>query len=379
MNDRELIERLLYRGEGSALDYKMQQYPFSGAEEIQKSELLKDILAFANAWRSEVAYILIGVKNDTGELVGLDVDIDDSRLQEFVNSKTNHPVDFSYRSVEYDGVKLGLYTIQIQERPVFIRKKYGRVDLNTVYVRRGSATAIADPSEIAKMGAASVAKGIAHSPKFNVKVVCAGSAKSDVLSVSYTRLELLPLREYPDCTGVESLRLFPSVADSMTNRGYYRDLAKYVQESCGRVPFVIEVNNSGGQVADDVKVLISLPVAPLFSVKGSWELLVKPEKIYTVLRNHRIPPPTWNNGELKCVINRSSEEFFIQFNIGKLQTGESRRTPQVFMVNPPSTLNMLTGRILSDQLTSPVEFNIPVSIEVSSEVLTVDKLKEVKV
>jgi len=45
---------------------------------------LKDILAFANAWRRTDAYILIGVKENKGgraEIVGIHEDIDDAQLR----------------------------------------------------------------------------------------------------------------------------------------------------------------------------------------------------------------------------------------------------------------------------------------------------------
>jgi len=60
------IEELLYEEESSTLDFKQEQYKFIRANDYQKSELLKDILAFANAWRREDAYILIGVEEIKG-------------------------------------------------------------------------------------------------------------------------------------------------------------------------------------------------------------------------------------------------------------------------------------------------------------------------
>ena len=49
--DKNLFEVLLYQNESETLDFKEDQYAFDGATDIQKSELLKDILAFANSWR----------------------------------------------------------------------------------------------------------------------------------------------------------------------------------------------------------------------------------------------------------------------------------------------------------------------------------------
>ena len=47
--DSNLLERLLHEEEGSALDFKQDQYAFEGTDKDVKGELLKDILAFANA------------------------------------------------------------------------------------------------------------------------------------------------------------------------------------------------------------------------------------------------------------------------------------------------------------------------------------------
>lgn len=51
----ELFEQLLYEEENSTLDFKKEQYRFAKATEDEKSELLKDILGFANAWRRSEA------------------------------------------------------------------------------------------------------------------------------------------------------------------------------------------------------------------------------------------------------------------------------------------------------------------------------------
>ena len=55
------IKNLLEQNEGIALDFKRDQYKFKGATKDEKSELLKDILAFANTLRDSTAYILIGI------------------------------------------------------------------------------------------------------------------------------------------------------------------------------------------------------------------------------------------------------------------------------------------------------------------------------
>jgi hypothetical protein len=46
------LSALLQRSEGDTLDFKRNNYQFRNATEDEKSELLKDILALANAWKA---------------------------------------------------------------------------------------------------------------------------------------------------------------------------------------------------------------------------------------------------------------------------------------------------------------------------------------
>jgi len=155
--DDVLFESLLYEGESPTLDFKRDQYPFSGASDDEKGELLKDILAFANAWRRTDAYILIGVEEIQGgrsSVCGVTSHLNDASLQQFVNSKTQRPVLLSYEAFSFQGVQVGIIRLPLQPRPFFLRTNFGRLQANTVYIRRGSSTAIALPDEVAEMGIA---------------------------------------------------------------------------------------------------------------------------------------------------------------------------------------------------------------------------------
>jgi len=150
------IEALLYEEESAILDFKEEQYLFIDEDnKHKKSELLKDILAFANAWRQSDAYILIGIREVKGgksEVLGIEEDIDDASLQEFINKKLNRPIEFEYKSIKLEGKNIAYIKIPIQNRPFYTKKDYGIIKKNMVYLRRGSSTDIADPDEIFKMG-----------------------------------------------------------------------------------------------------------------------------------------------------------------------------------------------------------------------------------
>lgn len=153
--DSTLLENLLYQEEGSALDFKEKQYPFDGAKKDQKGELLKDILAFANSWRQTTAYILVGVEEVKGgrsRIIGITDHLDDAKLHQFVNSKTQQSVEFSYFPFHTEGSEIGVIEIPLQQRPIYIRRDYGKLNADVVYIRDGSSTRPATPDEIAKMG-----------------------------------------------------------------------------------------------------------------------------------------------------------------------------------------------------------------------------------
>jgi hypothetical protein len=156
MND-DLMESLLHEEESSALDFKRDQYPFVGATNDEKSEPLKDVLACANAWRRATAYILIGVEEVKGGrsiVHGVAQHLNDNDLQQFVNSKANRPVQFSYEAFPFEGKQVGVIIIPCQKRPFLLSNDYGKLKKQTVYTRQGSSTNPASVDEVARMASA---------------------------------------------------------------------------------------------------------------------------------------------------------------------------------------------------------------------------------
>ena len=126
----EFIKELITRPESPILDVKSKQYPFSGVSKEIKSELLKDILSFANALNETDAYILVGVKEEKPPphtVSGISTSINEASLQQFVNKKTNLEIRFSYEEVSVDKRNVGVFRVPQQDGPFFVRKKFGIV------------------------------------------------------------------------------------------------------------------------------------------------------------------------------------------------------------------------------------------------------------
>lgn len=380
MDDEQLIDILLYTGEGASLDYKVQQYPHDGATPEAKGELLKDILAFANAWRQENAYILIGV-SDSRELIGLDKDLDDSRLQQFINGKTNRPIHFSYRSITYKKVKLGLYTIEVQERPIYARQGYGKVSADTVYVRRGSSTDTAKPDEIAKMGAKFI-ESQARIPKLSLKILRDDDNTIEQLSFEYNNLSIenqinLPdLKEKPQSYNpLHPLEFNFISALSRLNRDYYRELAEWAQESNGTTSFRLQLTNTGTSFAADVKIYLSVPATEDLKLINEDDIKPKPKR--------RLMPSefsynnlfTSNSTQSSAYISEEKDFITAIFSFKKIQSGETLTTDYICLSRPPQSLTSLNIKILSDQLMEPLSLTIPVTIIENKVAITFQDLE----
>lgn len=214
--DLKLLERLLHEAEGTSLDFKSAQYPFEHATDEEKSELLKDILAFANSWRRTTAYILIGVEEVEGgrsSIVGVAKHLDDAKLHQFVNGKTQRPVEFSYQVIPLEGTTIGVIEIPLQGRPTYLNKRYGKLREYEVPMRDGSSTRAATPDEIAKMGAEEVVSSTSIlEPRFRIWLVDDKGNEVESIKTEYHIFEPMNDEEVLACTQLLK-REFPLESD----------------------------------------------------------------------------------------------------------------------------------------------------------------------
>jgi hypothetical protein len=248
------IAALLWQGESETLDFKRDQYPFDGATDDQRSELVKDILAFANAWRTTPARILIGVeevKHGRSIPVGTE-HLLNRTLQTFIGSKVNRAIAFSYEAVEVDGTSIGVIEIPVQERPIFLIRKYGKLEANTVYIRRGDTTVTADPDEIAQMG-----EKREESRKKPVLNFCFGNLERRKKFEGVIKLQKL-------CLDVPADEEIPGYGTSNAlgftlsneNQNFYADCALYLRDVAHLEPIGVVVENGSRTTAQQIVVRI---------------------------------------------------------------------------------------------------------------------------
>lgn len=378
-----IFEGLLYEEEGPALDFKKEQYRFVKATEEDKSELLKDILGLANGWRRSEAYILIGVEDVRGarkRVLGIAPGdhLDDHALQQFVNNLTNQPVRFHYGAFEFEGKQVGIISIGEQTRPIYLKRDYGKLLKEKVYVRRGSSTdptKPASPEEIAQMRI-----GAGHDAA-ELLVEFAEIGRDDrrgtAISLDAEFCEMPALKEIPDLATPGGQNPFGiDLADPLdrVNSDYFRERANF--EFVHRLfrPVRLMVENTGRIAADNVRIEVTVPKN--IGVMVLDELPDPPKERgdffnSTVFKSIR---PAFRRDPGAVSIDENEERFRVEIDCGHLQPGR-RVMSEVFNIGKGSSGSVsLAGVAFADKLPQPKEFELTVSAEVQRTKMSVAEL-----
>lgn len=369
----ELLESLLYQNESETLDFKSGQYTFDKVSPEQQSELLKDILAFANAWRQTDAYILIGVderRDARSVVVGVDSHLVNRNLQQFVTSKTNRPISFSYSALVFEGKEVGVLHIPLQDRPVFLNKDFGRLRANVVYIRRGDTTGEASPDEVLRMGSNA---GAVHRGQPTLEIEYGDpetrerwgqKLKLSVVSISVPSASRLP--KY----GQASIGGFSIPELSMKNSDFYRDTAHYLREHFFMKAVSIAIDNTATVLAEDVyvKILMSAHTA---AVRSRTHMPSKPTTDpYGGRLLNRVLPTTTS-------VSRYGDEFEIVMPIGNVQPGTTAWAKDPFYVGArQATKIAATVQISANNLRLPKIVETNLTIQVEEQVASISDVKE---
>lgn len=387
MNDA-LLEQLLHEGESSSLDYKRDQYPFAGATDDEKSELLKDILAFANGWRHADGYILIGVEEVAGgrcTVSGVTGHIPENDLQQFVNSKTNRTVTFSYRAYPFEGKQIGIITVPQQDRPVYLTKKYGKLEKQVVYYRQGTSTAVASPDDIARMGRGPTRQVASLLVEF------ADTEREESLgdridwTAEFCRMpdaEAIPVLK-DRSSGIDHPLLgrisLPSVsfAEDCVNPHYHFERANY--EFCKRLFRLVRlvITNTGDVPALDVRIEMSVPTQQGVVVMRPGKFPKAPKK-----RTSRVKMPDLGDFDLRPAlrhpgyvgIDENEHRYKVVVDCGTLQPGRQVWSDEFYLGIRGEGEIELDGRLLAGNLPDPQSFALTVNAKVTETEMSVKEL-----
>lgn len=379
-----IIEELLFEEESSILDFKQQQYPFANENDYKKSELLKDILAFANAWRRNDAYILIGIEEVKGarsNVLGIDNDLDDSDLQQFVNSKTQRPLIFEYKNTKVDNKNIGLIKIPINERPIYLKKDYGKLKKDIVYIRRGSSTGKASPDEIAKMGAST------QSEKNIAVLELSFANRNEKLNLDTNINIISKILELPDnikdYEENRSYNKFDFMPRSYSNKDYYRELCNYYYLKTIANPLAFCIKNLSDTTAIDIKIEVNVS-----SYDNNLNFILEKKLL-------KKPRASYDNGihdiksfkeqmseiqvEPDIVINLINKIWHIDIYFKKVQPRQTIFTKDlIYLILKKEEEINFDYKIFADELPTPIEGNLTINGRINKQKNTLEEILDIE-
>lgn len=372
----DLFDALRYRSEGTDLDFKQAQYRFVRGTEADKGELLKDVLAMANAWREGTGYIMLGFKDarpNRAEVLGIADHIDDAALQQFVNSKVKPKVSFRYEEHTYDGRTVAVIAIPKQPRPFYLQHAYASLKSNVVYVRRGSSTDEAEPPEIAKMAHADAGRGEAA---VELSIIHADNSSTES---TYERC-FLAFEKLPDYEQRQERNQF-GIATSMwrSNRDFWRDFGQFVAAYVSTIELQYCLTNrsefalTGAKLEvtvtqDDADVRLSLGTDLPDVPKSSYNTLDFSGRTFADVMARREPTMTVDAGGVEAICH---------IRLGTLLPGETGRASDTLAIRlrAPGRVTV-TCRILAAELPIPIEREIGFEVTGKSSSLDLDGLQK---
>lgn len=364
----DLIDQLLFKDEGESLDFKAAQYAFAKVSDHQKAELLKDILAMANAWRDGPGHILIGFKENRpnrATVVGISDHLDDASLQQFVTQKVTPKLQFRYEEVLYEGKHVAVITIPKQKRAFWLTKDFGLLRANIVYVRRGSSTDQASPAEVQTMMNADAGKG---APRIELAALDRefNTFSKPVPRRFYTFEKRLP--DFYTTTGPFDIRPFPDNSD------YWRELANFIAIHQSVVNVQFEISNFSDFALTETRIEITRADGSAPCDFLAPEDL--PERPQESMRSHLLNLRLRSTVRSGVQIEDHGREQCCVVNIGVLRPGQTMQPEGMLGIRFRAAGRVeLRMRVLASELASPIEVRATIDAEGVGETLDFEGLR----
>lgn len=141
INKRLLIKNLLAHNDENSFYDKKRQLNLHTRE--GKGKFLKHICALSNSNPNNNSYIVVGVEDESNEIVGDDF-FDDSRIQNLVNAFLENPPKIQYENIPFPNLPkdrvVGLVTIKPNHKTSYFKKGIHTILNGATFIRIGSNT-----------------------------------------------------------------------------------------------------------------------------------------------------------------------------------------------------------------------------------------------
>ena len=282
--------------------------------------------------------------------------MDDAKLHQYVNSKTQQPIEFSYQPFRTENMEIGVIEIPIQERPIYLKRGFGIIKKNDVYKRDGSSTAIATPDEIVKMGAKQDSGG---TPQL---VLEWADIKRRVPLPSPHTVNTLSLNpQLSDDTFEKPHSIYSSPIDNAhDNKNYSREIILYTYQMAFLKSFGLRLFNDSGVVGKRVRFVGSVAKDNASSVLDD-----QPERPYrkTMDKITDLMRQQHRSNPYPCV-RELADRWEITIEFGDVRPREEIWTTSALLIGPRNGITRLEGKLQGDNIPEPISCILEINFEV---------------
>jgi hypothetical protein len=260
--------------------------------------------------------------------------------------------------VVFERLPIGVITVPLQERPVYLLKRYGKLDSQIVYIRRGDTTAQASPDEIARMGRAFASESALPILELDIYDPNGRIRLGQSVELDVRAFEVPDEKSIPDYgRAVDSI--FIKGSNLLSNPDFYRELAAYLRNGACLVPVGLAVTNSSATVARGVLLTLEFDVTSGISVldDAGKPAIPSKQRVFGAIR----PRAPARDREIEVGHHGSIIEARMQ--LAAIQPGVTAWSSNVFYVGAQESASVQArARISAHNLPSPLSFDINVSV-----------------
>jgi hypothetical protein len=175
INKRLLIKNLLAHSDESSFYDKKRKIDLGTRE--GKAKFLKHICALSNSNPANNSFIVIGVEDETNEILGTDF-FDDSKIQNLINAYLSNPPLISYENVAFPHLPMdkvvGLVTIRPSAEITSLRRNIWKYYGGSIFLRDGSISMPKNFDIEIKDVNSEIVKSIENAAKNNIEMTLDG-------------------------------------------------------------------------------------------------------------------------------------------------------------------------------------------------------------
>ena len=299
-------------------------------------------------------------------MLGVEEHLDDASLHQFVNGKTQRPVEFSYHVIQKEGATIGSIEIPVQKRPTYLKKRFDGLGALEVFIRDGSSTRTATPEEIARVGAEEVVGAV---PELDLEWTDL-DARHVLPSPKKMHSLILSPRLPPET--FTRRRPHPLGTDPFSNPHYSREIIAYAADRALLTALGLRLRNTSSVVGRRIRFIGHVVKSDGIFIQDWFD---GPPIKNRLLETHISESMFRTPHDIDLSVRELGDRWEIEVDFGDVRPrDEAWTTNGLFIGSTNPGVAKMEGELRGDNLPQPIKCELEVHVEVERRAMAVDDI-----